>query len=256
VTPPSAHYELRSQPEIVADGFTGVPLLLIATNADGTPMHVDVVLNTSRAGAGQYTEALVSLGELGGTSMFVPCSSETAGCLGDLTLTMALASDPGTPVAHVDVQLLPPAVVGSAAECLDGGNRMHLEGNDRVYTGVITVADATWSAEGDDDQVVVNLVPTDDTQGTHYSLRFETRQLGQPLAPGVYGMAQRAVLAPDGAPGMDVNSAANICATLHGRFQVHDFAENFDEVTEVTITFEQYCEDDPDVLSGCVHYER
>lgn len=254
---PAAHYEIRAQPLMIADGHTEVPVLVIGTNPDGTPFHGDVVLNTDRAGAGDYTAALVTVGDLGGTTTFVPCNSTVAGCVGPLTLTMALASDPSSPVAHVDTSLGPPAEVGSVTECLGGGNVMYFDGNDFIYNGVMTVDAAAFGAEGDARRVQIGVNPDDPAQGQNWSLTFQTRQMDIDMTPSVYDLAQRANLEADGHPGMDIHGNGNGCSLLSGRFQVHDYQQMFGFVDSVTISFEQHCENSTTtMLTGCIHYQR
>lgn len=255
---PGATFEIRALSLMIADGHTEFPVLVLGSNADGTPYHGDVVLNIDRAGAGEYTDALVTLDDLGATSSFVPCNSTTAGCVGPLTLTMALPADPTTPVAHVDSMLGPPADVGSVTECLAGGNILHLDGNDYIYNGILTVDAATWGAEGDAQKIQIGIVPDDPAmQGTMWNTEFETRKLGVDMVPSVYDMAQRLPLEADGHPGMDISGDGRSCNLLNGRFQVHEYDVMFGFVDRVTISFEQHCENSTTtVLTGCVHYER
>ena len=91
---PAPRYQIRAPIQIGADDETRVEVLVIATQPDGSPELADVVVNTDRPGAGTFTFPALSLGQLGATTYFVPCDQTLPGCLGPLTLTVALASAP------------------------------------------------------------------------------------------------------------------------------------------------------------------
>jgi hypothetical protein len=252
-------YQILSSKDLDADGHTKHVVLVVGANPDGTAVHGDVVLTTSRPGAGDFVPAAVTLGDLGGSSSFVPCNALTPGCLGPLTLSVALASNPTTPVAHVDVQLVAPPGVGSPTHCLTGGNVLYLEGNDYIYTGTLTVTAAGWDGTGAPDRVRVTATPTDPQQGSSWELRFETKQLGIAMTPSVYEDVQNTPYAQPGHPGMSVFGAGHACNTVTGSFQVHDYtyAPATNAVQSVTVSFEQHCEGSTTtMLVGCVHFAR
>lgn len=255
--PAPGGYQLRViTDQIPADGHTKFPVLAIGTAADGTPSTAAVVLNTDRAGAGSFVDPAPQLGALGTTAQFVPCNATTPGCLGPVTLTLALAEDPATPVATVEVELVEPEGVGSAAACLVGGNVMYFDGNDYIYSGELTVTAGDWNAQGSETQLSIGVTPTSQDDGLWWDLVFDSSELGIPLAEGVYEMAERWPFQSAERPGMSISGDGRGCNTLTGRFQVHEHVRDDSGVVNATVTFEQHCEGGEAMLSGCVHYER
>jgi hypothetical protein len=253
-----AGYELRAVvTEIPADGHTKYPLLALGTLDDGSPATDMVVLGVARLGAGQLTDATLTLSTLGTTTYFVPCDALDVGCLGPVTVTMALATAPQVPVASVNLELVMPVGVGSAAPCLTGGNVMFFDGHDDwVYDGMLTVTQGSWGASGGSSSLGVHLTPAGMNQGLWWDLDFNTTQLGVPLAPGVYEDAERAAFVSPDHPGIDVSGDGRGCNTITGRFQVHEYELVNGRVKKATVSFEQHCEGGPNVLNGCVHYEE
>jgi hypothetical protein len=254
--PTGAQYEIRVvSPMIPADGHSGVPVLVIGTNSDGTPATDTIVLYTSRGGAGDFAPPTATLGALGVTTYYTPCNYTTPGCAGPVTLDVALGNAPTVPVAHVDVQLVQPTGVGNPATCLTGGNVMYFDGNDYIYNGMLTVTQGTWTGSAGKQSLAIHLVPSGQSQGAWWDLDFSSAQLGTNLTPGVYDMAEREPFASPGHPGMEVTGDGRGCNTITGRFQIEDLvSDTSGNVTSATVTFEQHCEGGTAALNGCVHY--
>lgn len=252
---PPSQFQIRIVTnQIPADGFSKIPVLAIGTAADGSPALVQVVLNMSRAGAGSFQPPAPTLGPLGATSYFVPCNAATPGCVGPLTLTLALASAPSTPVATVDVVLVAPTGVGSPAPCQVGGNVMFFDGNDFIYNGVLTVTNGSWSVTGNADHLALDITPAGAGQGLWWNLDFDASDLPIDLTPGVYNMAERYPFQSPDHPGLSISGDGRGCNTLTGRFQVHAYDRSATAVTRALVTFEQHCEGGALVLRGCVAY--
>jgi hypothetical protein len=175
-------YQVRAAPVIGADGTTRLRVRALGTHADGTFATDEVVLNTDRAGAGTYLTPALTLGPLGATTYFTPCDHAVAGCLGPLQLTVALASAPTTPVAHAAVMLVDPRDVDPAKPCLGGGNVLHLDGDDTIYTGTLEVTAGTFQMTGFSDATTLTVTPSDSSQGTSWRLEFRTTKLDGVLA--------------------------------------------------------------------------
>jgi hypothetical protein len=259
---PAPRYELRaSVTQVGADGLSLIPIVVIGANADGTPATDEVVLSIDRAGAGEFLFAEATLTGSGALSLFRPC--DAAGrddCLGPIEVRVALADDPGEPVASLDLELVEQTGVYTAAPCLAGGNAMFFDGNGYIRTGLLSVTLGAWGAESPlDDAVEIYLLASGQENGPRWLFEFRTTQLGRPLTTGVYEMAERAPFETAGHPGMEVGGIARVCNTLDGRFQVHELEREGNRVKSATISFEQHCEPDepgPNVLYGCVHYEE
>lgn len=255
-SPTGSRFELRVlDPQISADGHSKVPVLAIGTDAGGNPSTLQVVLNTSRAGAGTFDRPAPTLDAFGATVYFTPCNATTPGCTGPVDLTLALASDPATQVASVAVNLVTPTGVGSAAPCLAGGNSMFFDGDDYIYNGMMNVTQGSFGASGSANALSIHVVPSSQMQGLWWDLDFNTQQLGVPLAEGVYEMAQRAPFAQPGHPGLEVSGDGRGCNTISGRFQVESFIMNGSGVQSATVSFEQHCDETGPALNGCIHYE-
>jgi len=257
VTPAGGGYQIRLQTnQIGADGLSKLPLLVIGTNADGTPSTAQVVLNTDRAGAGTFTTPAPTLGPLGASTYFVPCNATTPGCVGPAKLTLALASAPSTIVASVDISLVQPMGVYTAAPCMTGGNVMFFDGNDYIYSGTLTVTQGTWSGSTSSQHLTLGVTPSGQNQGAWWTLDFDSSQLMVPLDVGVYEGAERYPFESPGHPGIDVSGDGRGCNTISGRFEVHDIASDASGLVSATVSFEQHCESGTSVLDGCIHYAR
>lgn len=243
--------------QIPADGVTLIPVLISGRTADGGPSHADVVLSTDRIGAGDFTpSATVRLGGPAHNLFFVPCSDKAAGCLGSFEISLALASDPASPVARTGpLTLSKPTGVGSPAACLGAnGNVLFLAGNDNVERGIAIVEGGTWKATltgGTTIEVVVD--------SYEWELTLSSAQLGAPLTERVYDMAERYPFERGGHPGLDLSGHGFGCNTLSGRFQIERLSVAGTALEELTATFEQYCDSalpSYAVTRGCLHYQR
>jgi hypothetical protein len=254
---PSRRFEIRAPARIKADGTTPIRVRVLGTNNDGTPVTDQVVLNTDRPGAGSFASAAIVLDELGGATTFVPCTSTTPGCLGPLELTLALASAPLTPVAHVSVELAETAEVGSIEHCPPGQNMFHVEGAGHVYDGSLTVTDGAWTAVGGLRRVHLEVSPAAGNQPGPWAFEFSTVPIGMNMQVGVYENARASSWTP-GFAIMGVTGhipATNIC-TIVGAFEVHELTTSMIAVQRAAISFEQWCENMPLMrLYGCVRYE-
>jgi hypothetical protein len=252
-------YELRVvSSAITADGYSKVPVLALGTHANGSPADDEIVFATSRPDAGTFDPASAVLAPLGSTVHFTACDAMTKGCTGPVDLTVALASDPSTPVAQVSVDLVEPDGVGDPAPCLIGGNVLFLDGDGFVFTGTQTVTEAGWESVGDpsrQSRVAVVVTPSDPDQGEKYTLQFSTHATGKLITEGVYEDASWAL---DGKkyPGIDVSSAGHNCVNaISGRFEVHEVEWGSYTPSRLTVTFTQYCNHETVPLTGCIHYE-
>lgn len=254
----SSTYEVRVySSDVSADGHTKTPVLVIGTKPDGTPATDRIVLNTDRPGAGQFVDPSPVVGPLGTTAYFVPCNATTPGCTGPLRLTLALADDPSTVLAGVDINLIEPSGVANTAPCMVASKAMYFDGNDYIYNGTLTVTQAVWSDNAATNSIAIHLDPSGQSQGLWWDLDFDSRQLGTDLLPGVYEMAERAPFASPDHPGLEVTGDGRGCNTLTGRFQVHYFelAPGNMKIQRALVSFEQHCEGGTNMLSGCVRYD-
>ncbi|MBA3465538.1 MAG: hypothetical protein H0T46_36735 [Deltaproteobacteria bacterium] len=254
-------YTILAEPKLAASSGVRNRVVVTGTLPDGSSATDHIVLGFNRSGAGRYSIPTLRLGELGATTEFISCDLATPGCAGPLTLTVALASAPTVPVAHVDVELVDPIVVDPARRCLGGGNVLHLEGNDRIFSGNTTITNATFEVVlGFGEVFSVKVTPTGGTDA--WTLTFDTRVHIMYLGPAAYENAGKAVqYSPYGIeeldhPAIDVSGFGNSCSELSGRFVVRDYTLNGNGVQNATFSFEQYCEGSTTAhLSGCIHYQ-
>ena len=171
----------------------------------------------------------------------------------------ALPPDALTPAPDASAPDGPPAiVVGTVTPCLVGGSVAYLDGapGEYVHPGTATITAGVWTSPFPTaDRVGIHLVPSSTTQGLWWDFRFSSRQLGASLAVGVYEDAEREPFASAGHPGLEVTGDGRGCNTISGRFQIVDLAWSGPTLTSLTATFEQYCDANPNLLRGCVHYQ-
>ena len=259
---PVPRYELRSSvAEIGADGISLIPILAIGEDADGTPVTDPIVLTVDPPGSGELVPAETTLAPSGALSYFRPCdAAERPACAGPIEVRMSLADDPEEPVAALELELVEQTGVYTAAPCLAGGNTMFFDGDGFIYTGLLTVTQAAWSLpEQLDSFLELNLVPSGQENGTRWRLTFSTEQLGQPIAVGIYEMAERAIPGSPGRAGLEIGGDGRGCNQIQGRFQVHELVRTQGRTEAATVSFEQTCEPDepgPNRLYGCFHYEE
>lgn len=244
--------------ECVADRFTLlVPKKLHASERptrihafgralDGSPSTEQIVLGTSRPGAGTYGKPAMTLAPEGSATTFTPCAAATPGCLGPLQLTIALASDPTRKLARVDVELVDAPSVASIQPCSGGGNTLHLESEDLVYPGALTVLDATFTLTGGSKRAIIDIEPTAPIQGTHWTIDFSTVPADVLLTPGIYAANGT------GNPTLTIageSPYASCPVTYPGEFQIHAYSA----LTSLTASFRQTC--NTKEVRGCIHFE-
>jgi hypothetical protein len=258
------HFELRiKSKDVSADRLQLVPILALGTNADGSLVHEPAVLRIDRPNAGLFPQQVVELGEMGALTHYRPCSSTQAGCLGPARLSMALLSEPNTPVATLDVNLVEAPGGSSAAACETADSIMFFDGEDEIYTGTLAVTDAAWGVDGTPDRLKLRVEPnmTTGNQARRWELEFSTTELGIPMTPGVYDDARRPNPGNGGGNGMgnphaglDIRSINGHCTgnMSSGRFEVHSYEVADNVVTGALISFEQRCQGAARTLRGCI----
>ncbi len=254
-------FELRIRSrDISADRLRPVPILALGTNADGTLVSEPAILSIDRPGAGAFPRPRIQLGEMGALTHYRPCSGTEAGCVGPVRFSMALLSDPGTPVATLDANLVDLPAGSNAAACGTADNVMFFDGEDQIYAGTLAVFDAGWGVDGKLDSVKIRVEPDQLSQGRWWDLEFTTGDSEQPLAPGVYEDARRPTPGNGNGngngnrrPGLEVRGLDRRCpGNLSGRFEVHAYEMVDDRVTSALVSFEQRCAGAARDLRGCV----
>jgi hypothetical protein len=254
-------FALFAEPQLAASDTVLNQIIVVGTHdSDGSIATNTVVLSFDRPGAGSFTRPMVTLGNLGAVSEFVACNASVPGCLGTLTLTAALASNPTVVVATLQVELVAPIDVNPAKRCLTGGNVLDLHGNDQIFTGDATLTDATWDAGwAFEDSIIFNVTPNGATD--QWQLAFDVQRDAPLFVPDVYANADKASpqTAVDEAldhPAMLIRGFGHDCDTVTGDFQVEDYAVNNSGAQNITISFEQHCNGDPTTMvSGCLHFQ-
>jgi hypothetical protein len=138
-------FELRVKSrDISANQLQPISVLALGTNADGSLVNEEALLTIDRPGAGLFTRSRFTLGEMGALTHFRPCSGTQAGCTGPVRFALALASDPNTPVATLDVNLMNIPEGSSASACETPNNVMFFDGEDDIFAGTLSVLDAAW----------------------------------------------------------------------------------------------------------------
>jgi hypothetical protein len=261
-----AAYEIQiAQTMIGADARTKHQVIVVGTNADGTPATDDVVVTMDHVG-GTLAQTALTLQPLGTTTDFVPCDQSVAGCTGPLRLTLALANAPLTPVAHVDVQIVAPFEVATIAPCSIGTNALYVDGNVGLSPG------RTWATAGSfvapeagspnsTANAALMIAPADPLLGS-WQIDFNTGVAQTPLVPGIYTNASFSLNGASNSTALafSVNGWGVKCNGPTGAFQIHDVA--FDTGSSLAIptkliaSFEAQCTNNtPAWLQGCVHYE-
>jgi hypothetical protein len=257
--PDAAYYDLRVPVSTLgADGYSSVPVLALGRLADGSAATDAVIFSVSPANAGTLLPAAETLTSLGAGPSFVPCNGTTTpSCLGEATLSMALASAPGVPVAQTGLVLVAPTGIGSDAQCLGGGNVLYFDGDvaDYIHPGIERLTGGVFSLSPTPSPATqASTVQVSYVNGTtNYIVELSSLHLGQFLAPDVYTGAERAAFAGAGHPGMDIFGDGRGCNTVSGSFQVEDVTFSGTTLTSFTATFEQHCEGATAALRGCVH---
>lgn len=248
-------FELRMRTrDISADRLQPVSILALGTNADGSPVNEPAVLSIDRIGAGAFLRPRILLGEMGALTHYRPCSSTEPGCVGPIRFSMALASDPDTVVATLDVNLVDLVGGSSAGACLTADNVMFFDGEDDVFSGTLAVVDAGWGVDGKNDRLKLRVEPNQMSQGRWWELEFSTERLEQAMTPGVYENARRPGNGNGNMrPGLEVKGLDRRCnGELGGSFEVHSYEVVDDVVTSALISFEQRCAGAARSLRGCI----
>ena len=147
-----------------------------------------------------------------------------------------------------------PDGIGHPAACLVAPNAFFFDGNDFIYTGVLSVTQGTFTNQGSTDNYLnFEVIPTLPSQGGWWRFEFSSRYVG-PLREQVYRGAQRYPFEDTGRPGIDISGNGNGCNTILGDFQIHKLVWQGSTPREVVVTFDQHCEGGITSLRGCLHY--
>lgn len=248
---------LRSAPMIRADGWTTSELVVVATNADGTPARERVVIAAQPATAGVIVSPDLTLDDRGAVTSFVPCTSADAACTGDVHFSAALASDPQTPIAAADSTLMAPPAIGSVAQCAGTGNVAFFDAQNFYFTGTRTFTDATaaFNADGAANRARLTIVVPN---AESYAFNVDTIHLDMPLIRSVYEHTKGIGYAAAGEPVFQLVAFNGGCEA-DASVQVHDFVydASLDRVVSLTLSFTERCTfDTTRTLTGCVHFSQ
>jgi hypothetical protein len=239
-------------------------ILVTATNPDGTPLVDDVVISFDPPAAGALSWSEVRISRLGGETFFVPCDPENVpSCPTSMTITVARAADPATPVASADIELRPAAEVSPAKDCLTGGNRLRMFGNDQMLDGSVDLVDAQFTFPPDGVNAEFWRATVTGSNET-WLLDFNTTSIVGDLVIGkTYDNIQRATSTfSDQKPfraAMYIRRPGVECTTVTGSFTVldHELRSFPFQSKTATFAFEQRCEGDPhSAITGCVHFQH
>jgi hypothetical protein len=248
-------------PDIRADGHTKVQVLALGptdeTDASGPMVQLTVVPSS----AGTIDSPTLSLGPVGATTYFTPCDgSAHPDCIETFQIAMTSADDPSVVLAMTSpLRTVSPGAIGSAVPCAGGGDRFHIEGDDYIYDGTLTVTQGIFTTDPVDDLPVLihaRVQPSDASQGLSYDLYFSSRQLNNPLEVQTYWDAERWPLESPGRPGLYVQADTRACNVITGGFQIQDLYVSGRVVHRLTATFLQRCEAGTTAVQGCIHVEQ
>ena len=244
---------------ISADGHSKVPYFAVGILPDGGPATGAVVLSVSPSYAATVTPATFTLGRAGTTGVYLACNATgSTACVGQVELTLALASNPSAPLARTIVNQVQPTAVGTATPCQTGGDVLFLDANDggSPDSSAQLITDGAWSAAGSASEVHLWLTPSNSNQGDWWSVDLVALSDQPALDPGVYDAAERYLFQSPGHPGMSISSDRLSCSPSSGRFQIQEYVFDGGFPVSLTATFEERCDGQPPVLRGCVHWSR
>lgn len=255
----AAHYAILAEPMVGANGITPNGVRVLGWDAQGAPALDPVVLGTSRPGSGHFTSPRLTLGPGGAQTAFIACDKSATGCLGPVSLEVALASAPSVPIAHVDLAIVDPLLVDPAKQCRTGGNVLYVKGDDQIFTGEETLGpSATWTTNTFSDAATIDVA----TATESFELQFNTSRVQSvSMFTGPYldaTLAQNQIIGsqPVGYPAMNIARNGTACSMITGQFQILDIAHTGDPTFTTTIVFEQHCEGSATTaLRGCVHVQ-
>ena len=252
-----ARLEVRVGATVVpADGYSWIPMLVIGTNADGTPATDAITLSLSREEGGIIRPRAFTLDALGSHPFFIPCSYADAGCVGTVKIRGARTSAPDVILAESqEITMVAPDGLGSPAACLVAANAFFFDGNDYIFQGTMTVTDGTFmDASSTDTHVAIQVLPLLTTQGSNWEFEFSSAKLGQPLREQVYLGAQRYPFEATAMPGIDISGSGRGCNMIAGDFQIQKLVWENAKLLELIAVFDQHCEAGVTSLRGCIHF--
>lgn len=252
-----ARLEVRVGATMVpADGYSWIPMLVIGTNADGTPATDAITLSLSREDGGILRPRAFTLDPLGSHPFFIPCSYADTGCVGTVKIRGALTSAPDVILAESqEITMVAPDGLGSPAACLVAANAFFFDGNDYIFQGTMTVTDGTFmDASSTDTHVAIQVLPLLTSQGSNWQFDFSSAKLGQPLREQVYQGAQRYPFEAMTKPGIDISGSGRGCNMIAGDFQIQKLVWENAKLRELIAVFDQHCEAGVTSLRGCIHF--
>jgi hypothetical protein len=251
--PAATRYAIRiGELSIGANGRTKRKVVVFGTKPDGSPVLDRVVITMSRPNAGTLRESALNLTTLGAYTYFVPCDSASAGCLGPVTLSVALASAPATTIAQIDASIVTPTNVSSIAPCLEDNKVLWVDGQGGILQTLWTVFAGSWFADTYSNAINI-VVDAEDENLSTWLVEVNSRFVGVPLTPGtIFENARKPSSQLDGYPALGVTGNSYGCNTVDGRFQIHTYTRS---PVDILVSFEQKCDGSSLVLEGCVRYK-
>jgi hypothetical protein len=257
-----------TKPLQTRERFARQRLVVFGTQPDGAPLGDDLVFSVEPPTAGTFTFTNARMGRLGAETFFLPCERQVPGCLGAAKLIVARESDPATPIATREIEIVEPIEVSPAKACQGGESKLALlEGNDPVLSGGFVLDDtATWTFPPITYSSLWRATVTPTGQTEAWTFDFNTASLGGKMYVGkVYEDVQRAQSSTSDQvrehPAMYVGRTGFDCTTITGMFQVVEYELDFSmpdtKTKRATFYFEQHCNGDPSTkLVGCVHFHQ
>jgi len=252
-----ARLEVRVGATVVpADGYSWIPMIVIGTNADGTPATDAITLSLSRENGGILRPRAFTLDPLGSHPFFIPCSYADTGCAGTVKIRGALTSAPDVILAESqEITMVAPTGLGSAAACLVAANAFFFDGNDYIFQGTMTVTDGTFTdASSTDTHISIQVLPLLTTQGSNWQFDFSSAKLGVPLREQVYTGAVRYPFEATAQPGMDIDGSGRGCNRIAGDFEIQKLVWSNAKLSELIAVFDQHCEAGVTSVRGCIHF--
>jgi hypothetical protein len=254
--------------EVIADGYSKVPVLVSARRPDGTFIEEKFVFGFNRVDAGSVVPPSVVTVAGAATLDLVGCSSVLLGnCIGKARVTMARASEPDVIVAQSnEFALVAPEPVYSARNCTALPNMLYFDGEseDSVHPGQEAIFEGQYNSSPLVEpfgtgikSLGVDYLPATRYPRDNFVVYVDSAGIGQALQRQVY----RNVVGRDreggNLPLMFVHVGERWCTSGAGAFQIHALTLDANkEVSEALISFEQRCNGSTAALRGCMHYTR
>ena len=238
---------------VPGDGWSMVPVIIRAAPGGALPTS-ELVFSLSRAAAGLLRPRFVPSGAAEPQTYFTPCdAAATSGCLGPVTIRVALSSAPDVILAEsAPLTITDEPQVGTPAACNLAPNVLFLERTSSTFFGVSLATSGIFDSSGAARRRIhVGITPTGLTKppyGQYWEMEIGTPTVNTDLTVGIFRRSA------DDPEMMTIIRDLGIGGCSSGAFQIRELVWAGNQLDSFVTTFDLSCGLASEHLRGCLRF--